>query len=67
MVKETKDVLKAVGIAALFVAGMIAGIFIMSGNYKQGQVDAINGIIKYELVEQEDGHTEWGKVEKLSD
>lgn len=29
--------------------------------YKQGQIDAINGVIKYELVEQEDGSTKWEK------
>ena len=27
--------------------------------YKQGQIDAINGIIKYELVENKDHTTEW--------
>ena len=28
-------------------------------SYKQGQIDAINGKIKYELVKQPDGTTEW--------
>ena len=31
--------------------------------YKKGQIDAINGIIKYELVEQEDKSFQWRRIE----
>ena len=28
-------------------------------HYRLGQIDAINGIVKYELVKQEDNSTRW--------
>ena len=30
--------------------------------YKEGQIDALNGKIKYELVEQSDGSIKWKRV-----
>jgi hypothetical protein len=30
--------------------------------YKQGQIDAINGIIKYEKVEQSNGEILWEEI-----
>ena len=53
-----------------YVFGMIFGIMIgvlftvsfMLDNYKNGQIDAINGIIHYELVQQNDGSTNWEKI-----
>ena len=53
-----------------YVFGMIFGIMIgvlftvsfMLGNYKNGQIDAINGNIHYELVQQNDGSTNWEKI-----
>ena len=57
-----------------FLFGFAAGLFIMllvivqhgtpSYHYKQGQIDAINGVIKYELVVQPDSTSEWIKIEK---
>jgi len=32
-------------------------------NYKSGQIDAINGIIKYELVVMPDQTKEWREIE----
>jgi len=32
--------------------------------YKQGQIDAINGNIKYELVEQPDRTTKWKEIKE---
>jgi len=32
--------------------------------YKQGQIDAINGIIKYELVEQDDKTVDWQRIKE---
>jgi len=34
-------------------------IGITKNAYKQGQIDAINGKIKYQLVKQNDGSTSW--------
>ena len=31
-------------------------------NYKLGQIDALNGIIKYELIRQDDNTTQWEKI-----
>jgi len=44
---------------------MIVDNFILRDPYKQGQIDAINGIIKYELITQPDKSTVW--VEKNND
>ena len=30
-----------------------------NGRYRQGQIDAINGVIKYELREHDDGSNKW--------
>jgi len=30
--------------------------------YKQGQIDAVNGEIRYGLVEQDDGETLWQRI-----
>ncbi len=32
--------------------------------YREGQIDAANGVIKYELQEQDDGTTSWGAVDE---
>lgn len=34
-----------------------------NGHYKRGQVDAINGKIKFELKKNEDGEWEWTYIE----
>ena len=44
------------------ILGMLSLMFILNftGNtYMDGQIDAINGEIHYELVHQPDGATEW--------
>jgi hypothetical protein len=60
--------------AGSFILGMTIGLLIMisvfsllipkieEGIYRKGQIDAINGIIKYELILQEDGSTEWEEI-----
>jgi hypothetical protein len=46
-----------------FIIGIIIGIMISANPvYKRGQIDAINGIIKYELVEQTDKTFIWEKI-----
>ena len=50
-----------------FLIGLVTGILVMgimalivtNGNYKDGQIDALTGKIKYELKKQEDGQTIW--------
>lgn len=49
-----------------FYGYVILAIFVYGCNslsercgYKQGQIDAINGVVKYELVKQPDGTTYW--------
>ena len=54
------DYLGGVGIG--FILGMIFFGFLLNvsnDTYKDGQIDAINGKIHYELVEQPNGTTEW--------
>lgn len=46
----------------MLVVGIVIGVFLMHAfcnTYKIGQIDALNGIIKYELVTQEDKTTIW--------
>jgi hypothetical protein len=46
-----------------FIIGIIIGIMISANHlYKRGQIDAINGIIKYELVEQTDKIFIWEEI-----
>jgi hypothetical protein len=59
-----------------FMAGVMIGVMVATGfllliitnvydsRYMQGQIDAINGNIKYELVEQYDGSTKWKRIER---
>ncbi len=59
-----ENIVVAILIAAvLFLFFMTASCLIDYG-YKKGQVDAINGVIKYELVENSDGSKEWQKIEE---
>ena len=56
-----------------FLIGIYGAIFyiehIVTDNnrwYRQGQMDAIQGKIKYHLVEQEDGTTKWKRKDDNS-
>ena len=50
-------------ITGLLLATAAVGLVISNyGNYRDGQVDALNGRVYYELVRQEDGSTEWNYV-----
>lgn len=58
---EMSDVVWGV-IRAAIVAATAALVSYMNGweaGYWRGQIDAINGVIKYELVKQPDGSVEW--------
>ena len=54
------------------IFGIVLFIFLVVWNnitfekkgYKQGQIDAINGNIKYELVEQPDRTTKWKEIKE---
>lgn len=64
MKKETE---KSIALVLIGIAiGLIISIIIMIGNneYKSGQIDAINGDIKYELVTQNDSTTKWKLIKK---
>lgn len=43
----------------LVVVGMMG-----NGSYMEGQIDAINGVIKYELQEQENASVRWVEVKE---
>lgn len=50
----------------IFILGMLCGVVLLAAievvcgkTYKQGQIDAINGEVKYHLVEQDDKSVEW--------
>ncbi len=50
-------------IMVLIVVGMILSLgkqFGIAEGYKQGQIDCINGVIKYELAD----YKEWRKIKK---
>lgn len=50
-----------------YLIGVVAGVLMASAvwfkftkdNYKQGQIDYANNIIRYELVKQADGSSKW--------
>lgn len=49
---------KSIGIMFVLFSGLCVGAE-MSSDYKQGQIDALTGKIKYELKKQPDGSTQW--------
>lgn len=56
----------------LLVVGFIFGTVVTlvtqgAGLYKQGQIDAINGNIKFEVVEHPDKTRTWEVIKKSSD
>jgi hypothetical protein len=48
-------------LGAIFGFALCIGI---NDTYKHGQIDCINNVIKYELVKQEDGSTEWQEIKQ---
>jgi len=52
-----------VAITTLAFAFILAGV-LDRGDYKQGQIDAINGIIKYSLQEQENNTVVWVEIDE---
>lgn len=49
----------------VFILLMIGAIiWSLNEDYKQGQIDALSGNIKYKLVEQPDGTKEWVEIPK---
>lgn len=49
----------------LIVAVLISiGMWINSGDYKQGQIDALSGVVKFELVQHPDGTKTWEEKKK---
>jgi hypothetical protein len=53
-----------VGLFLGFILGfMVAVSPSYDVGYKKGQIDAINGIIKYELVDMPDQTKDWRKIE----
>ena len=43
----------------VFLVGVLGGTLLMNHKYKQGQVDALTGNAKYELIEHEDNTRTW--------
>jgi len=53
-----------IGIFLGFILGFLVAVgFYHDVGYKKGQIDAINGIIKYELVDMPDQTKDWRKIE----
>jgi hypothetical protein len=52
-----------------FFAGLLCGLmiafgYIQSDNYKQGQIDALNGIVKYKKETQKDSTVIWVEIKQ---
>ena len=47
----------------VLVLGIILGSCVVN-TYKHGQIDAINGIIEYELREMDDGEMKWKRIKE---
>ena len=61
-----KDIISGVLMLMLIIAsiGITTHYVGKEKGYKQGQIDAINGNLKYELITQPDGTTKWEKKGK---
>ena len=64
MGNEQKRTPVSTTIPALIVISFMSGAFylLIDKSYQDGQVDAINGVIKYELVTQPDSTRIWEKI-----
>ena len=57
---NTEDLVRAFFLGVLVTLGIIGGLISITGDtYKHGQIDAINGKVKYHLVKQEDNSMTW--------
>lgn len=66
--KKTKHFLVGFLVYMVYMILMCLCILnITESTYKDGQVDAINGIISYELVEAEDGTRSWEEIKEEKD
>ena len=45
-----------------FVAFLWAGLIATPRDYKAGQIDALTGTVKYELIEHDDGTKTWERT-----
>ena len=61
---EMKEEARIVACIALliFAGGFTLGLLVCMGEYKKGQVDALTGNVKYELVKQPDKSIIWEKI-----
>ena len=46
-----------------FLVCFILAIAFYTGRYEEGQIDAMNGNIKYELQERANGERKWTKIQ----
>ena len=51
-------------IVVVLISMLIGGAFDTAGKYKQGQIDALTGKVKYELVAQPDSTRIWKSIEE---
>ena len=57
---KPKTVDKILGIMLVFIAGLLIGVFTMGTlEYKRGQIHALTGNIKYELITLSDSTKVW--------
>lgn len=63
--KKRFDIADGILLVALGVIfGMIFSVIILKNDYKDGQIDTLNGKIKYELVKQDNEELVWERIEE---
>ena len=57
---KNKEKLFYIWVGALIISIVYVLLFaLFQDDYKRGQIDAIRGNIKYELIEQDNGESKW--------
>ena len=60
---DTDPFIKGLSIGMSIGAATLLLYMILSPDYRQGQIDALNGVIKYELLKHDDGATTWELID----
>ena len=49
-------------IIGAYLFGLFLGLFMINDDYEQGQIDALSGNIKYELITNPDSSRTWEEI-----
>lgn len=60
----TNELMLMIGMCIMAGIGVWGGMSFRSDDYRRGQIDALNGRIKYQKEENEDGEIIWTEIKR---